>query len=318
MLLFSVAIILGLLFLVWSADKFVEGAVATALNLGMTPLMVGLTVIAFGTSAPELVVSTTAALEDKGGLAVGNAIGSNIANVGLVLGLTALVSAIPVKPNILRLELPVLLIATGLASIFLLDAELDFTDGVALLAILLGSMLALAKLQTKSADDFEELETDEETSTGKALVTLVISIGVLIASSQALVWGASGVARELGVSELMIGLTIVAIGTSLPELAASIASALKGHHDLALGNVIGSNLFNLLAVMALPAMIQPPEIDATNFYQDYGTMVGFTVAIALLAYLAKFKRVPSIGKAPGAVLFASYLAYLGYLIYQAL
>lgn len=317
MLLFCLAIIVGLAVLVWSADRFVSGAVSTALNLGMTPIMVGLTVIAFGTSAPELIVSATAALEDAGNLAVGNAIGSNIANIALVLGVTALVSAIPIKDSLLQLEFPIMLGATVLASFLIWDAVLSPTDGIALLAILFISLLALAKLQNKTVDDFEELDAEEQLAPSKAYAVLAFSIVLLLASSQALVWGASGIARELGISELVIGLTIVAIGTSLPELAASVASALKGHHDLALGNIIGSNLFNLLAVLAIPALIKPPVIDAEAMRIDYSVMLALTAALALAAYGVRVLGRHQLGKLIGTLLLASYFAYLAYLFLQS-
>ncbi|TNC81730.1 MAG: calcium/sodium antiporter [Oleiphilus sp.] len=318
MLLFITAIIIGLMVLVWSADRFVSGAVATALNLGMTPIMVGLTVVAFGTSAPELIVSATAAFEDSGSLAVGNAIGSNIANIALVLGLTALVSAIPVKDSILQLEFPILIVATGLATYFVWDAALDISDGIALLLILFVALVALAKLQSKTVDDFEELEEGEQLSPGKAYAWLAFSILLLLGSSQALVWGASGIARELGVSELVIGLTIVAIGTSLPELAASIASALKGHHDLALGNIVGSNLFNLLAVLALPALINPLTLDPASLRQDYGLMLALTAGLAIWAYGVRLAGKHHLGKIFGTILFVGYLGYLTLLYQQSL
>lgn len=318
MLLFFAAVIAGLLLLVWAADRFVSAAVATALNLGMTPIMVGLTVIAFGTSAPELIVSATAALEGAGNLAVGNAIGSNIANIALVLGLTALISAIPIKDSILQLEFPILLATTLGATYLLWDAELTPWDGVGLLALLFVALFLLAKLQKKTVDDFEELDDTEPMSARKAYIILAFSIVLLLVSSQALVWGASGIARELGVSELIIGLTIVAIGTSLPELAASVASALKGHHDLALGNIVGSNLFNLLAVLAIPAMINPPKIDQNAFHVDYAVMLALTFALALTAYGVRIMGQHHWGKALGAVFLLSYGAYMYHLYLQTL
>lgn len=314
MLLFSLAIILGLAVLVWSADRFVTGAVATALNLGMTPMMVGLTVVAFGTSAPELIVSATAALEDASKLAVGNAIGSNIANIGLVLGITALVSAIPLKDSILRVEFPILIAATLLATFLIWDLHLGFADGIALAAILILSMYALAKLQNAPAEELEEIEENKNIAPTRAYLLLAGSLVLLILSSKALVWGASGIAHELGVSELIIGLTIVAIGTSLPELAASIASALKGHHDLALGNVIGSNLFNLLAVLAIPALLNPPTLEQDVLYRDYGLMLGLTLGLAMIAYIKKAAGIQALGKFIGVLLLAVYFGYL-YVLY---
>jgi len=317
MLLFSFAIIAGLVLLIWSADKFVSGAVSTALNLGMTPIMVGLTVVALGTSAPELIVSATAALEGSSELAVGNAIGSNIANIALVLSITILISAIPIKDSVLRTEFPILLLATLAATYFVWDAELVAFDGIALLAILIVSLVSLALMQNKVADDFDEVKENAGLTPRKAYSILFISILFLLASSHILVWGATGIARELGVSELVIGLTIVALGTSLPELAASVASAIKGHHDLALGNIIGSNLFNLLAVLAIPALIHPPELDIKALHQDYGVMLALTFGLALAAYGSRLLNRHYLGKIVGVLLFASYLGYLTLLFQQS-
>jgi cation:H+ antiporter len=323
MLLFSLAIIAGLLVLIWSADRFVSGAVATALNLGMTPMMIGLTVVAFGTSAPELIVSATAALDNASHLAIGNAIGSNIANIALVLGATTLVSAIPLKKAILKVEFPVLMMATFLATLLLADGSLDAFDGIGLSIILLISLFALAKLQNSPATEIEieieEIEDSKSISARKAYLLLAGSILLLLASSKLLVWGAVGVATELGVSKLIIGLTIVAIGTSLPELAASVASALKGHHDLALGNIIGSNLFNLLAVLAIPALLSPGTaggipLSETLLFRDYALMLGLTFGLAALVYIKHTIKQDNIGKIAGTLLLAIYVAYL-YVLY---
>lgn len=310
MLVFSVALIVGLVILIWSADRFVEGAVSTALHLGMTPMLVGLTVVAFGTSAPELIVSAMAALQDSSNLAVGNAIGSNIANIALVLGLTTLVSAIPIKLGILRVELPILLIATSLATLVIIDGTIVFYDGLILSGLLIISLIALAKLSSSSEELPEELDEASDIPQAKAYLYLIGSIVALVLSSRMLVWGASGIATELGVSDLIIGLTIVAIGTSLPELAASIASALKGHHDLALGNIIGSNLFNLLAVMAIPAFISPPIIDQVSLFRDYGFMLVLTFGLAILCLVNHVSKRDQIGKIAGITLLCSYIVYL--------
>ncbi len=315
MLLFFVAIIGGLALLVWSADRFVTGSVATALKLGMTPMMVGLTVVAFGTSAPELIVSATAAFEDASHLAVGNAIGSNIANIGLVLGITALVSAIPLKDSILKVEYPILIIATLLATALIWDGLLDPVDGIALLVILVVSLFFLAKLQKEPIEDLDEIKESAEIPATKAYGLLLMSLALLLISSKILVWGATGIAESLGVSELVIGLTIVAIGTSLPELAAAIASALKNHHDLALGNVIGSNLFNLLAVLALPALINPPTLDDSVLDRDYAVMLVMTLGLAISAFILRALNHNYIGRVLGSVLFACYIGYL-FVLYQ--
>lgn len=308
--MFSLALIVGLVILIWSADHFVEGAVSTALHLGMTPMLVGLTVVAFGTSAPELIVSAMAALQDSSILAVGNAIGSNIANIALVLGLTTLVSAIPIKLGILRVELPILLIATSLATLVIMDGAIDFNDGLILIGLLIISLIALAKLSSSSEELPEEVDSAGDIPQTKAYFYLLGSIIALILSSRMLVWGASGIATELGVSDLIIGLTIVAIGTSLPELAASIASALKGHHDLALGNIIGSNLFNLLAVMAIPAFISPPIIDQVSLFRDYGFMLALTFGLAILCLVNHVSKRDQIGKIAGITFLCSYIVYL--------
>ncbi|MFT7185837.1 MAG: cation:H+ antiporter [Pseudohongiellaceae bacterium] len=318
MLAFSAAIIIGLIILIWSADRFVSGAVATALKLGMTPMMVGLTIVAFGTSAPELIVSATASLSDASDLAVGNAIGSNIANIAFVLGITAMVSAIPLKKSILKVEFPVLLLATLIATLLIWDQTIDFMDGIFFLIILIISLAALAYFQQdEQSEEIDEVSENKDIPTKKAYTLLFVSIILLIGSSKLLVWGASGIALDLGVSELVIGLTIVAIGTSLPELAASIASALKGHHDLALGNIIGSNLFNLLAVLAIPAFINPPTLSNMLISRDYTFMLVLTGGLAILVYGKVLLKKKDIGKVVGFLLLASYCAYLAILYQQS-
>lgn len=316
MLIFCLAVVVGLVILIWSADRFVEGAAASALNLGMTPMMVGLTVVAFGTSAPELLVSATAALEGSASLAVGNAIGSNIANIALVLGVTAIISAIPIKLGILKVEIPILLVATVLTIPLLADGLIDQNDGLLMIGILIISLIALAKFSAPSEMP-DEVSDASSISPAKAYTLLAISIAALLLSSHILVWGASGIAGKLGVSELVIGLTIVAIGTSLPELAASGASALKGHHDLALGNIIGSNLFNLLAVLAIPALIAPPTIDETSLIRDFGFMIALTFGIAAIVLFSYLRKPKKIGRVIGTLLVCSYILYLVVLYQQS-
>lgn len=273
-------------------------------------MLVGLTIVAFGTSAPELIVSAMASLQGSSNLAVGNAFGSNIANIALVLGATTLVSAIPIKLGILKIEIPILLAATALATIVIIDGQLDTNDGLILVGILLISLIALAKLSSSGQELPEEVEDAEKLDQTKALFILGGSILALVLSSRMLVWGASGIASTLGVSDLVIGLTIVAIGTSLPELAASIASATKGHHDLALGNIIGSNLFNLLAVLAIPAFLAPPIIEDYTLIRDYGFMLTLTVGIALICLINHLSKRERIGKIAGVTLLSSYIIYL--------
>ncbi|PID43946.1 MAG: calcium/sodium antiporter [Gammaproteobacteria bacterium] len=313
LVLFFTAIGAGLALLVWSADQFVSSSVSIARNMGVSTIVIGLTVVAFGTSAPEMVVSATAAFEGSTGLATGNAIGSNIANIGLVLGVTALISPLPVKPLVLKRELPVLLAVSLLVLVVLYDSTLSYFDGAFLLTLMVIAMFVLTRKGEQAPELDEELENIPESNTLKAIAWFAIGLIALIGSSKLLVWGATGLAKFMGVSDLIIGLTIVAIGTSLPELAASVASALKGHHDIALGNVIGSNLFNLLTVLPLPALISPGPLEPIAVYRDYGYMLAMTLLIAGFAYI--MRRKGRISRAEGGVMFAAYIAYL-LLIYQ--
>lgn len=310
MLLPLTAILAGLVLLVWSADRFVMGAAATAKNSGMSPMLIGMTIVAFGTSAPEILVSLMAALNNAGSLAIGNAIGSNIANIALVLGITALIAPLPVRSAVLRKEFPVLLAITFLAGALLYDLTLSFLDGIILLTALVVSIFLFARFQKNSPSDdgmAEESEEIPDISTKAALFWLVVGLLILIASSRLLVWGAVEIATLLGVSELIIGLTIVAIGTSLPELAASVASALKKHHDIALGNVVGSNIFNLAAVMAIPGFVNPIAVEAVAFQRDYSVMLGLTLALLVFCLWQKPER---ISRTEGGLLTAAYAGYL--------
>lgn len=305
------AIIVGLIFLVWSADKFVIGAAATARHLGMSPLLVGLTIVAIGTSAPEMFVSAIASLDGVGNLAIGNAIGSNITNIALVLGITALVAPIPLQKSLLKKELPLLMMITLLAGVVLIDLELNLVDALILIAALVFALFLMFQQSSESGEsvmDEDEAAEIESTSTAKATFWLIAGLAVLMASSKALVWGASGVATAFGVSDLVIGLTIVAIGTSLPELAASVASALKGHHDIAIGNVIGSNIFNLLAVMPIPGILAVTAVEPMALYRDYIVMAGAT--FLLLLFFVICYRKGTLGRLPGILLTAGYFGYL--------
>lgn len=303
-----IALIIGFIVLVWSADRFVIGAAATAKNFGMSPMLIGLTVVSFGTSAPEILVSTMAATTGAGGLAIGNALGSNIANIGLVLGVTALIAPLPVKSKVLKQEVPLLVAVTLLAGFVLYDLYLGRFDALLLCAALLLCLYLFARFQRDAGDD--ESEEDEELPdlpTKRAILWLVVGLLLLAGSSRLLVWGATEVALALGVSELIIGLTIVAIGTSLPELAASVASALKGHTDIALGNVVGSNIFNIAAVMAVPGLLAPITLDFEVLWRDYGVTLGLTL---LLAVLALIQKPPRISRVEGGFLLTAYIAYL--------
>lgn len=318
MLTASLAIIVGLVVLVWSADRFVLGAAATARNFGMSPLLIGMTIVSIGTSAPEIFVSATASLDGSGILAIGNALGSNITNVGLVLGVTALIAPLPIQGKMLKKEIPILLLVTVIAGLVLQDLVLSFWDGVVMLVCLVITLFWLfnetSEQEIGGLDD-EEIEALEHTSTAKSIMWLVVGLIALMISAKLLVWGAVDVARYFGISELIIGLTIVAIGTSLPELAASVASALKGHHDIAIGNVVGSNIFNLLAVMPIPGLVASTAIEQEVLYRDYGAMLAIT--LLLIAFIYGFRKSGRVGRSAGTVLLLAYASYLGLLLVQA-
>jgi len=314
LLLASATIIIGIAFLVWSADKFVAGAASLARNLGMSPLLIGLTVVSIGTSAPEILVSVTAALVDASGIAIGNALGSNIANLGLVLGITALIVPLPVRSKLFRKELPILVVTTAVTGLLLADLSLSRIDGLILLVMMGITLYLLAHYQPSDEDSALIVEEEEELpqlTTKAAVFWLIVGLLLLVLSSRALVWAATFIAQQLGISDLIIGLTIVAIGTSLPELAASVTSALKGHHEIAIGNIIGSNIFNLLIVMSLPAVIKPYQFDLALVWRDYGLICLLTAMLVFFCYSSIQGKKIQLGRASG-ILFCS--CYLGYLI----
>lgn len=312
------AVIAGFILLVWGADRFVHGASATARNLGVSPLIIGLTIVGFGTSAPEILVSVVSAMEGNPGLAVGNALGSNITNIGLVLGLTAIICPLLVKSETLRREYPAMFAVMLLALALLMDGELGRTDGIILLCglgLMIYWMVAIGLRKSKvDPMEYEYAQEIPLISTQKALLWLLAGFVVLLFSSRILVWGSINIAHSLGVSDLIIGLTIVAIGTSLPELAASVMSALKKEPDIAIGNVIGSNMFNLLAVLGLPAVISPMKIDAAVLSRDYPVMIVLSIALFTMAY--GFKQDGRINRIEGSLLLLAYIAYMTVLYYS--
>lgn len=321
MLVDILAIIAGFALLVWGADNFVNGAAALARNLGVSPLLIGLTIVGFGTSAPEILVSLMASAQGNPGLAIGNALGSNIANIALILGATALIAPLTVHSDTLHREYPVMLIVTLGAGLLMLDQTLDQRDGVILLAglVLALSWIVRLGLQRKPDDPMlQEIEDELPPAmpTGKAILWFTIGLLVLLGSSRLLVWGAVNVATALGVSDLVIGLTIVAIGTSLPELAASIASALKNEHDLAIGNVIGSNIYNLLAVLCIPGLLAPGEFAIEVILRDLPIMIGLTLALFFMGYSFN-KTTGHISRLEGSVLLLAFLTYQGWLFIDA-
>lgn len=306
------AILVGFVLLVWGADRFVHGAAATARNFGVSTLIVGLTVVGLGTSAPEILVSIMAALSGNPGLAVGNAIGSNITNIGLVLGITALVTPLIVNSITLRREFPLMLLVMLLALALILDHELSRIDGLILLSGLVVMLIWLVRLGKQK--HFPEPMTSEfereipVITLKKSLVLTLLGLIVLLVSSRMLVYGAVNIAQMLGISDLVIGLTVVAIGTSLPELAASVMSALKNEHDIAIGNILGSNMYNLLAVLGLPAIIAPITLEPAVLTRDFVFMIGLSIALFIFAY--GIRRPGRINRFEGAALLGGYTAYM--------
>lgn len=314
------AIIIGFSLLIWSADKFVLGASNTASSFSISPLIVGVVIVGLGTSAPEMLVSAIASMQDKTDLAIGNAIGSNITNIGLVLGFTALLYPMQLHSKLVKREMPILLAIT-LAAIFLLwDLRLSFLDGV-ILFVAMFIMLAFTIYEAKS-NSGDELpqeildEMPEVVSKSEAIKWLLLGAIILIGSSRVLVWGAVEVAQFCGISDHVIGLTIVAIGTSLPELAATIAASRKKEFDLAIGNIIGSNIFNLLGVLGIAGLIGPTNFDMVLVSQDSMVMLALTVALIIFSIAWKKDRASIICRAEGAILLLGYLAYMGWLLYQ--
>jgi len=312
-------LVLGFVALIWSADKFLSGAAATATNMGVSKMMIGLTVVSVGTSAPEIVVASMAALDGNSLLAVGNAIGSNIANIGLVLGITAIITPLPFSANVLRKELPWLLGATFLAVILLFDRRLDFVDGIILL---LGLTYILWQLMASQSDPeysteaiSDELDDLPEMTNRQSIFWLTVGLIVLLISAQVLVYAATNIATTLGVSDLIIGLTVVAVGTSLPELAATVGSAIKGQPDIAIGNIVGSNILNILAVLAVPGLIHATDIDYAALWRDSGMMLALTLMLALFAYGLNSRAV--ITRFEGSVMLMAWIGYNLLLIQQA-
>lgn len=299
-------VLIGFGLLIWSADVLVDNASELASKLGVSTFLIGVVIVGFGTSAPELFVSAMAALENKGNLALGNALGSNITNIGLVLGAAALVRVMPVDKSTAKRDIPMVIIA-GLVSVALLiDGTLSHIDGVLLLAILAGYLVYSAK--NSGVDDINTTESSK-TTTVSALWTIG-SIIVLMAASRILVIGAVSIAEFFQVSELVIGLTIVAIGTSLPELAAAVAAARKGVHDMIIGNIIGSNVFNTLGVLGLTGALRSTEINNAVLIRDFPIMFVFTVLMFVFAVTkGRF------GRLEGGILLSGYLSYLGYLMW---
>ncbi|MFP4273318.1 MAG: calcium/sodium antiporter [Halothiobacillaceae bacterium] len=320
MLLASLAILGGLVLLAYSADRFVDAATAVARALGLPPLLIGMLVVGFGTSAPEILVSVNAAWQDNPGLALGNAYGSNIMNIAVILGLTALLVPIAVHSSVVRRELPLLLAVTVLTLVLAYhQAMLTRLDGLILLVafVLLMGWSIRQGMNGRSDTLAMELASDDPPPAGRALAIqigwVVFGLVLLVVASRLLVWGAVHVAQALGLSDLVIGLTIVAIGTSLPELASSLAAVRKGAHDLALGNIIGSNLFNTLIVAGLAVIIAPTALEPDLLQRDLPVMAGLTLLLMLMAFSFR-GRARRINRIEGAALLGLYVAWTGWIL----
>ncbi len=309
-------IILGFIGLIWGADKFVIGASALARNMGVSPLMIGLTIVAFGTSAPEIFSSAVSSINNEPELAIGNALGSNLFNVGVALGIAALIRPLKPPESLIHKEIPALIFVTLVSGVLLFDLFLGTFDALVLIGITLffGYKLFKKRARNKSVPAIDD-EGDKQTSNLRSIVYLVLGLALLVLSAEALVVAASSIASSLGVSTAVIGLTVVALGTSLPELAASITCVLKGHHDLAIGNIIGSNILNLLVVLPFPGLLSPGLIQPALLYRDYSFMLALTLLLAYFCY-AGAKHGRMIGRLSGIVLLSIYCSWFTVMLVQ--
>lgn len=312
------AVVVGLAILVWSADVFIDGAVALANKLNVPSFLIGVIILGLGTSAPEMIVSMLAALEGSPGLALGNAYGSNIVNIALVLGATVLISPIIIRKSIINRDMPLLLLVTAVAAWQLSDGVLSNTDGIVLIVLLVVVLGIQIILSLREGNHEHEGDTVEETakaehSMAQGLGRLFLGLLVLILSSRAIVWGAIELATLWGLSELIIGLTIVAIGTSLPELVASLSAARKGEHDMALGNIIGSNVFNTLGVVGVAALIAPITPSSIILSRDILAMGLLTLLLFAMCLFA-FKTKRAFGRTSGTTLVLFFVGYTVWLI----
>jgi cation:H+ antiporter len=312
-------VIAGLVALVWGADRFVHGASASARNLGVAPLLIGLTIVAFATSAPEILVSVIASLKGQPGLALGNAIGSNIANIGLVLGCVAIIRPIQLRSATLRREMPALLAVTLLTVSLFLDAYLSRIDGLVMLTGLVIVMIWLARLGVRSApsdpinQDFEA-EIPKNVAMPRAIMWLIIGLVALLIGAHLLVKGSISIAEFFGISDVVIGILLVAIGTSLPELAVSLVSALRGEYGLAIGNIVGSNIFNLLGVIGVAATIAPTGVVQSVLSLHIFVMVAFTLVLFAMTY--DYDGKSEVSRIEGIALLLAFIAYDSYVVLQ--
>jgi cation:H+ antiporter len=318
MLLPLIAIAAGLVLLVWSAERFVDGAAATSRSLGVSPLLIGMLIIGFGTSAPELIVSSLAAGQGNPGLALGNAYGSNIANIGMILGLMALLSPLAVHSSVIRRELPLLVVVTLVSALLLWNGAVGRLEGGLLLVMLAGIIGFSIWQARRSSTDVLGTETEESLATHPmslraGVIWTLVGLALLVLSSRVLVWGAVEIAHGFGVSDLIIGLTIVAIGTSLPELASSFIALRKNEHDLVVGNVVGSNLFNTLGVVGLAALIHPIDVGNEVLLRDWSLMAVMTLLMTVFAIGWRGSS-GRINRYEGVLLLALFIGYTAFMV----
>lgn len=316
MLLAIIATIIGLALLVYSADYFIDGASSIASKFGMSKFLIGMLIIGIGTSTPEIVVSVFSALENASGLALGNAYGSNIVNILLVLGATAIISPILIQKSLVKTDFLILIGVTALAIMQLMDGSISRLDSIILLLgliVFIGFQIYVAKKQKRTDDGTDEIANFSMT---KSLIYLIGGLIVLVASSRLVVWGAVEIAKAMGMSDLIIGLTVVAVGTSLPELVSSIIAAKKGEDDMAIGNVVGSNIFNTLAVVGVAGVIAPMRVPAEVISRDMWVMAGVTIGLFVLCLIAlrgNHKTGGRISRGMGALLLGGFVAYTAWL-----
>jgi cation:H+ antiporter len=318
MFLSIIGLVFSLALLIWSADHFIDGAAVAAKYIRIPPLLIGMLIVGFGTSAPEMFVSAIASMQGNPGIALGNAYGSNITNIALILGVTAMIIPITVHSKVLCKELPILIIVTLLTAVLLIDNILSRGDALILLGVFIVLVVwsVLQGIRTRS-DAFGKEMAEELSpppmSIGRALFWLILGLVLLVAASRILVWAAVRIVKGFGISDLVIGLTIVAVGTSLPEFASSIIAARKKQYDIALGNIIGSNLFNTLAVVGIAGIINPMKTEPVVLSRDILVMALATVSLLFVGYGFRGRQ-GRINRFEGALLFAAYIAYTAWLV----
>ena len=318
--IYFLPVLLVPLVLAWGAERFVDGASALSFNLGMSPLLIGILVMGFGTSLPELLVSLFSSATGNSGLSLGNAYGSNIVNIGLVLGLAAVMSPVIVQNHVVRRELPLLILATAITAVLVMDFELSRSDGVTLLVLFVVLLVYLIRASSRASarqeeTNFQDKLEEHPVPLGKSVNSLLVGLAVIAICSAVLVWSAQGIVTNLGLSELVVGVVVLALGTSLPELAVIVVAARRGEHELALGNVIGSNLFNTLAVVGIASIIAPYVVDPELVTRDMPVMFAFTGVLVVMAY-GWGRRSGVVNKVEGGVLLLAFACYIAYLIYS--